>query len=184
MLRRVHVIGRGSGLEAMGHQDDVWNDYASGKKEYRHRVTPQERKLVMKYVVTGDAKQAALDVGYAESTASTKIYQILERPGVKHLLQKQLTKCEEELGLTKDWKLGKLKTVVDGTIPDFADKIDPIAARAGIAAIAEANKMQGHYAPVQTMNANLNVNTEIDDRQKEELDKVVAEIKQKHIKDY
>lgn len=50
----------------------------------------------------------------------------------------------ESLGVTLEYKVGKLKKVVDISIPE--EEGQKLMGKTGIDAIAELNKMQGHYA--------------------------------------
>lgn len=78
------------------------------------------------------------------------------------------------MSLTYEWKLNKLKHVVEAFITDEAS-LTPQEVRIALLAISEMNKMQGHYSPEK--HVNVNIKTDPDLQQVEDL------IKQ-HGKDY
>lgn len=93
---------------------------------------------------------------------------------MKHMLSKHAPKVFNVA--TPDWKVNKLVKVVERHIPDelpesvemMGEDGKPVLrignqpdARTGIAAIAELNKMQGHYAPTQNQNVNVNVSADM-----------------------
>jgi phage terminase small subunit len=161
-------------------QETWYDNFDERRREYKAKADPRQTKLANLYVKYGDATKAALEAGYSEKTATHMASKLLKHPAVKKIVDRQLQRCEDELGMTKDWKLGKLKAVIDGTIPDDSSII-PEMATVGIKAISEANKMQGHLAPTTAINANLNANAEADSQQ---LADVMDELLLKHKKEY
>jgi len=78
---------------------------------------------------------------------------------MQYMLRKHMPKYINVV--TPEWKTTRLKHIVEKTIPLVDD--EPSDYATGIKAIAELNKMQGHYAPTQNQNMNLNVNADADD---------------------
>lgn len=75
-----------------------------------------------------------------------------------------------------NWKLNKLKMIIELCAPDDAGAHDEIHASGAIAAIAEMNKMQGHY-----------MKSEADHQSEQELKSIstlLSDLKKKHECDY
>jgi hypothetical protein len=73
------------------------------------------------------------------------IYKLLGKPYFKILIEKEQKALDGRLDITKDWKLGKLKDIVE----DCMDKQDKDVKKhypTAIKAINELNKMQGDHA--------------------------------------
>ena len=91
-------------------------------------------------------KDAAIEAGYSPLVASTQAYKLLQNPAIKQAVSKAIVKAENRLGLTFEWKLKKLKTVIDSIIPDNDFKPSKHT-KIALQAISELNKMHGDYAP-------------------------------------
>lgn len=120
---------------------------------------------------------AARIAGYSDTSAWTlnmAAIRNLKDPKVKEYLSKRIKKMEKEFKLDLNYKLKKLKQVIDIGIPSEANALDTKQAKLAIAAIQAANKMTGDIAP--TKNANINCDVGID--------KFILEISNKALKEY
>lgn len=59
-----------------------------------------------------------------------------------------------------EWKLNKLKQIVDTFINDEAH-LTPTEVRVALLAINEMNKMQGHYSPEKHVNVNIKTDPDL-----------------------
>lgn len=131
----------------------------SKRKKY---LSEQERKFCISYLTNGQVMQkAALAAGYSEQYALKNSFRLLQKPDVKDYIEKRLEQMDKELGVTFEWKVKKLKNVVDRAIPDDEIESD-LAATVGISAIQELNKMQGHHSAEKHVTTNLNVDTDVE----------------------
>lgn len=122
-------------------------------------LTIKQKAFVTEYLKNGlNGAQAILDAGYDTDriNAATAAYGQLKKPAVRAALDQELARLENELGITLDYKAQKLKTIVDRAIPDEPYFGAGEHYKTGISAIAELNKMQGHYAPNKNVNVNVN----------------------------
>lgn len=152
----------------------------SGKLRHGN-VTIKQRKFVTNYIQNGlNGAKAIRDAGYETDAvnSTTLACQTLKHPAVKKLVEKEVRRLEKDFGLTFDYKIKKLKKILDNTIPDD-DCATPEHYRVGISAISELNKMQGHHAAEKRVNLNLQTDANID-----QLRSVMDELVKKHTKDY
>ncbi|MFA6080734.1 MAG: terminase small subunit [Candidatus Gracilibacteria bacterium] len=126
------------------------------------KLTELQYKFAHLYIANGfNAYQAALGAGYSESFAKIKSHELPANPRI----QKRITEITADekscLGLSWEYKAGKLKKVIDRYIPDD-DKIDMKTdkVKVALAAIAELNKMQGDYAPDKKLSVNVDMTKE------------------------
>lgn len=128
------------------------------KKRYnKSELTPQQIAFCEAYLSGESASKSARIAGYkSESRASNYL---LRTKRIKDYLASQ-HKRFAFVKLTLESKLNKLAHIIDRTIPD--DDNLPCDYNTGIKAIAEANKIQGHYAPTQNQNLNVSVKTDVD----------------------
>lgn len=115
------------------------------------QLTDQQSQFVLNYVRNGfNTYQAAIDAGYSEETAKAEAYRTLTKPHVREYIAKAQQITEKihlnALVIAMDYKIKKLKRVVDQFIPDTGD-INVNEASIGIKAIQELNKIAGDYAP-------------------------------------
>ena len=72
----------------------------------------------------------------------------------REMLNIYIREIEEKYGITYGYKAQRLQAIIDSETSKDSDRIS---------AIAELNKMQGHYAPTQNINHNLNANIDLKD---------------------
>lgn len=115
------------------------------------KMTNKEKLFCEEYMVNGhNQKAAAIKAGYLKSYAPAAAARILKKHVVRMYIGTRMKSIENEERITKDWKMRKLKQIVDHAIPHAEDgKTIVKEPRNAIAAIAELNKMQGDYAAIK-----------------------------------
>lgn len=112
-------------------------------------LTPKQFAFTSAYIENGfNATQAAISAGYSKHYAISKASDLLSQPVIKKRIETAFQRSEDKLGITWDWKLRKLKRVVNAFIPDDESlKLETMKVKTGLTALAELNKMSGDYAP-------------------------------------
>ena len=145
-----------------------------GKKFYG--LTTKEECFLYWYAKMGKTqKEAAIRAGFASEVASSHAQQILKKPEAKRYIDRALKTVEKRLEWGFEDKIKKLKIVADLAIPDEAKTMDELTPNAGIAAIAESNKMQGHYSAEKIVNTNISIDVDL---------QAVKELMDKYEKEY
>jgi phage terminase small subunit len=117
-------------------------------------LTPMQFHFAENFLNNGhNTKNAAIACGLKHSCNGTRMLNI---PKVKAYIDSRLKQTNELYQLDFDYKIKKLKKVIDKAIPEELDKIGKEVS-IGIQAVAEANKMQGDYAAEKRVNINANV---------------------------
>lgn len=124
-------------------------------------LTQKQYNFVLKYIENGfNAYQAAIAAGYSHNYSRIKAHLLLNHPSIKERLNDAYKQAQNNLEITFEWKLKKLKRVAN-LVPDNPN--EPVSlhtAKVAIAAIAELNKMQGDYAPDKKLNVTVNATKE------------------------
>ncbi len=105
------------------------------------KLSEKQRRFVAEYLIDLNATQAAIRAGYSAKTARSVGSENLTKPDIAAAIAKAQQKVEKKAEWTAADRLSALKTIFDRE----AEK----DARIAISAIAEANKMQGSYAPTK-----------------------------------
>ena len=117
-------------------------------------LTSKEMKFCTAYLSNGlhisNALQAA---GYVTTTKGSKTHTLLKRPKIQRYLAIRIKALEKKEIATVEWKMDKLVGITERT-----EEGKPQVA---ISAISELNKMQGHYAPTQVQQTNLNLDVDV-----------------------
>jgi hypothetical protein len=93
--------------------------------------------------------------------SKSRIKTLKMMPMVDTLVMQYGNLTEKELTKFYGWKIHKLVNLINICTPDCTDITkDDINANATISAIAELNKMQGHYAAEKSINTNLNIDAD------------------------
>jgi hypothetical protein len=148
-----------------------------GNEYNAFKMTVAHKKFLELYIASGckDVQGSAEAAGFNPKMG----YKILQRPAVKRQLTMRQNRISYDLEMDVDYKLKKLKKVIDAAIPDGAQSFDEMKPAAGIAAIAETNKMQGHYSAEKRENVNVNIDADI-----ERVKSLVEELTKKYQRDY
>ena len=147
------------------------------------KLNYKQKLFLDAYVKNGfeNATNCAILAGYSEKTARSMASAIIRSEnGKKYLDFKKEQLIEKYIpDITVEWKLKRLKRLIELCIPPTAIYKEHVDGRTAIAAIAELNKMQGHYAPERSLNANINADVHL-----QELNKVTSELLEQYKKEY
>lgn len=148
-------------------------------------LTLKQRLFCEHYLSNGyNGLQAAVSAGYSKRSAKELAHFTLTNHHVKKYIEKRMIELTEKVGLTAEYRLKKLRQGLDMSIPDILDtddselriaKLKTIDVRAGVACIAEANKMDGSYAPISS-NVSVMTNLESVKEESEKLEKENEEV--------
>lgn len=143
-------------------------------------LSVRELNFLREYMKTkGDASKAAIAVGLKPASGNSVAKRVLSKP----MAQKWLASEQEKLSVEARWdfeeKLLQLKKIAKMTVPEHAQTLEEIDAKSAISAIAEANKMQGHYSAEKHVNVNVGVDVEM-----EEAKRLSQELLQKYKREY
>lgn len=139
----------------------------TGIKRFCNQLTERQRLFCEQYVLTGDIVKAARIAGYKSPRRNAHL--LLKRKSMIKEIEMLIDKFESE-GITFEWKLRKLKQAVEISITDKEVK------STGITAIAELNKMQGHYSADKVVTAHIQIDADIE-RAKLLVDRLLVEHK-------
>lgn len=106
-------------------------------------------------------QKAAIDAGYAGKHGRQWGWTLLNSDKCKEFMRRYRLMSEIDAGLTLDYKLRKLQLGIERDMPDSLpegiegkERRDYYDTKAAVSAIAEANKLQGHY-PAEKHDVNL-----------------------------
>jgi phage terminase small subunit len=139
-------------------------------------LTELERKFVNLYVMNNfTANEAVTICGYNTQTA----YNLLKRNDIMEAITKITKEIDLRHAISFDYKIQKLKHIIELCAGDAVDSFKEADTRTAIAAIAELNKMQGHYAVEKHQHTNINLDVDV------ETTKVLLdEMRAKHKQEY
>lgn len=126
-------------------------------------LTKMQVSFCQNYIANGfNAYKAAIEAGYSHDKARKGVTQFLQKPEIKNAIQEasQASKISivEKLGITFDWRAGKLRQIIESIVSDT--EVRQQYAKTAIAAIAELNKMTGDYAPDKSLRLNVDMTKE------------------------
>lgn len=132
----------------------------------KKQLTPKQLQFVKHYLVCPNASEAARRAGYEVEQCYLIGTKLLKDHRVKGLIQEYREDYKETVLVTYDWKSNKLKQIVEmamtrGEVDAMGRPL--VSIDHALKAIAEMNKMAGHYAPEQVMNTNVNVTGNLTD---------------------
>lgn len=131
------------------------------------KLTTKQRLFCKAYLANGcNATQAAITAKYSKDSAKEIGSENLTKPLIQQYLQKRMRKVEEKLEITTEWKMQKLKQCIELAMPELEGLVELKNHKALLGAIAELNKMQGHYSAEKVVNTNLNVDTDLEQARK------------------
>lgn len=128
------------------------------------KLNMMQNKFITAYLQCWNGTKAAIEAGYSPKTAGKQAYQLMQHPEIKRIIEKTRPDLEKSVedarseiviahGVSFDWKASMLQNIILSQLDSNPD--------VAIKAVAELNKMQGHYAPESTINLNVNENREI-----------------------
>lgn len=117
------------------------------KEGVRRYIELNAEAIIPKYSVTGAIDDA----------------QTRHKKGLTVISTADLAKVAQlKMSASYDWKVRKLLRMVEFNFPDDMEKGFVRDTKGAVAAIAELNKMQGHYAAEKLISANLNASADAD----------------------
>lgn len=125
-------------------------------------LTSKQISFCDHYIRNGfNGKAAAISAGYAPSVA-LHAEKIINSPAISSALTKAINKNNQnildKLGVSYNWRVEKLKTIIDGVISNGdAEEIRWPYVKQALTAIAELNKMGGDYAPDKSLRLNVDM---------------------------
>lgn len=138
-----------------------FKDWYRGMKEV-NLLDAKALKFCESFIMNGDHKLALKDAGYGVWDINpSKNLAMLHSPRIKQFFERINMMAATNLSLTLDWKLKKLMHVIELSAPDSARHHKEINATAAISAIAETNKMQGHYSADKLVTVNVNADLDV-----------------------
>jgi phage terminase small subunit len=129
------------------------------------KLTLQQQNFVKLFIQTSNAKQSLIQAGFKCKHPDRYAHQLLKKPQIQELLEKTRSEVQKKTEVTFEWKVQKLQEIIDRSLNQHLQDDDGsgkklVLSDTAIKAIAELNKMQGHYAPEKR--ENLNVNTSLE----------------------
>ena len=123
----------------------------------RKALTTMQFAFCTEYVRNGgNAHQAALTAGYSPSFSRFKAPELINKPHIAARMETALRRVEHKLDVSFEWRINKLKRLVNAIIPEDDGKIIVAQGKVAIQALAEINKMYGDYAPDKRINMTVN----------------------------
>lgn len=124
-------------------------------------MKPKHKLFADIYLVNHNATQAALDAGYSAKSAAVQGCKMLHYPDIADYIASNLAKHDKKvMDVVIDnaaWKKEKLTQIIN----ELSAEIDAKSAKPIISAIAELNKMEGHYSAEKVITTNLNIDTDL-----------------------
>ncbi len=112
-------------------------------------LTPKQSAFCDAYVVNkGNAEDAAIQAGYTRQFAHKDAHTLIQQEAVSKRIASALSDSVVRLGMCADWRLGKLKRIIEAFVPDDINiKLNGRDAKVAVACLAEISKLTGEYAP-------------------------------------
>jgi phage terminase small subunit len=101
-------------------------------------LSPMQERFVEQYYLHGKGRQAALDAGYAESSAKVSASRMLRSKRVQDALELHGAKARAKFDLTRDGLVAELLRALDVA----RERGDPMAM---VAAARELGRLMGYY---------------------------------------
>lgn len=137
-------------------------------------LTPRQIKLCHALLSSNNLTQAALSAGYSPSSARTIGHRVRNNPQILAYFNPLQSQLAKRMKSTYEWKLKKLEQVLNEFMTDNKGLI-PKKVSTALQAIAEMNKMQGHYSAEKHVNVDVKADADF-----EALNRLINQ----HAKDY
>ena len=123
------------------------------------RLSDEEKRICQVYVDTD--RNLSATVRAAGKSVST-VEQILAKRKCVTWIEYQAMQKQRKESLDYNYKIYKIKRVLDDFIPDDrSQELDTRKVAVAIQAMAESNKMQGHYSAEKIISTNLNMDADM-----------------------
>ncbi len=130
------------------------------------KLSNREQVFCESYLGNGyNGMQAAITAGYSNKGDSAKVIacKLLKEPKIKAYIDSKISKQTEKMGATFEWKIQKLIDCINCAMVEQKGKPVLVNSKALLGAIAELNKMQGHYSAEKIVTTNINADTDVKD---------------------
>ena len=84
-------------------------------------LTPKRRKVIDAFMKCFSQKQAMLEAGYSESTASTRSNDVFGDPAVQSEISRRQKLAAHRSDVSLDWIVDRLKMIADANLGDMLD---------------------------------------------------------------
>jgi phage terminase small subunit len=123
-------------------------------------MKPRHLRFCEEYLNNGYNIRAATQAAGYKCKNQHRGYDLIRMPHIQEYLTRRINQqCAVEQ-ITYDWKVKKLKNVIDKCMPQEIPHaplpLNATQPQTAVSAISELNKMQGHYAPVKQISVNFN----------------------------
>lgn len=133
------------------------------------KAIKKRRQFALEYMsrggatVEGSGPAAAIACGYSEKSAHVTSSRLLKDKRVQDFIRSHAQKVEKAAGASYEWKVLKLKEIVDLCMTGIQERDNFFKSTEVIAAIAELNKMAGDYAPTKVESKSLSVTAPLEE---------------------
>lgn len=121
----------------------------------------QHKRFADEYLITRNAKEAALAAGYKGESAKVTACKLLKRAEVIAYIEKNDNKIITKHASKRDIIIDKLMIALDKGIFEDEDGNEHVNHKVLFPAAAELNKMLGYYAAEKHTNLNINADTDL-----------------------
>lgn len=144
-------------------------------------LSDEERRICQAYVDNDcNDKRTAKQVGMKTAAFN----QLVKKEKCRTYISYRAIEKQRKGTLDYNYKMYKLKRVIDDFIPDDRSHfLDPKCVSVAIQAMAESNKMQGHYSAEKILTTNLNMDADLEET-KVAAKEAMKELMEKHKSDY
>ncbi len=95
------------------------------KLKEKNKLTKKQEMFCREYVANGhNGTQAAISAGYSKKTAKVIAMENLTKPYLKEFIEELEQPVLDELGLTEDWVITKLKNFSEANILDYFEIVN------------------------------------------------------------
>lgn len=124
-------------------------------------LTIKQTKFCQNYIIPPhNATQTAIFAGYSPHIAKTIGSRLKANPKIQAYLKSLQADLESQMTVSYEWKLDKLKRIVEAFIEN-KENLRSNKVNSAIQAIAEMNKMQGHYSPEKHVSVNIKTDPDL-----------------------
>ena len=124
-----------------------------------HQLSDEEKFICQRYV--DNDRNEIITAKQVNKTVQT-LQKILQKPKCQTWIGYRSVQKERASKLDFNYKIYKLKRVIDDFIPDALDQpLECKQVAVALGAISESNKMQGHYSAEKILTANINMDADL-----------------------
>jgi len=127
-------------------------------------ITDRQESMIVNYIENGgNAYQAALKAKFSKAYATVDSYRVLPQPKIQNSIAHAKKQKHDDfmlkLGVTLEWRMNKLKRIVNEIVPDKGETKHKYVHNA-IKAMSEITRLFGDYAPDKRVSITVNSSIE------------------------